>query len=63
MHGLHDRPGTGGGFVHIPYSREEAIGTDRSYMRMDQLTTALTAVMRGTRANATDVKVGGGSLD
>ncbi|MDO4130165.1 pyroglutamyl-peptidase I [Clavibacter sp. Sh2141] len=63
MHELRERPGTRGGFVHIPYSTEEAIGTDRPYMRMDQLATALTAVVRATLANATDVKVGGGSLD
>ncbi len=63
MHELRDRPGTRGGFVHLPYSTEEAIGTDRPYMRMDQLATALTAVVRATLANATDVKVGGGSLD
>ncbi len=63
MHELRDRPGTRGGIVHIPYSTEEAIGTDRPYMRMDQLATALTAVVRAKLANSTDVKVGGGSLD
>jgi pyroglutamyl-peptidase len=63
MHELRERSGTRGGFVHIPYSTEEAVGTDRPYMRMDQLATALTAVVRATLANATDVKVGGGSLD
>jgi pyroglutamyl-peptidase len=30
---------------------------------MDQLATALTAVVKATLANETDVKVGGGSLD
>ena len=45
------------------YNMRKAIGTDRPYMRMEQLATALTAVVRATLANATDVKVGGGSLD
>ena len=63
MHELRERPAVRGGFVHIPYSTVEAIGTDRPYLRMAEITAGLTAVVQATLRNATDVKAGGGSLD
>jgi len=63
MHELRERPAVRGGFVHIPYSTEEAIGTDRPYLRMEEIAAGRTAVVQATLRNATDVKAGGGSLD
>ncbi|WP_181064372.1 pyroglutamyl-peptidase I [Pseudoclavibacter sp. AY1F1] len=63
MHELRQRPGTRGGFVHIPHSHEEAPGTDSPSLALERLTTALTAVVEAALSNETDVKVGGGTLD
>ncbi|PPG35816.1 pyroglutamyl-peptidase I [Pseudoclavibacter sp. RFBG4] len=63
LHELRQRAGARGGFVHIPYSAEEAVGTDRPFLTMDQLASALTAVVRATLAHDSDVRVGGGTLD
>lgn len=63
MHELRQRPGVRGGFVHIPYSTEEARGTDRPHLCIEQLASALAAVVQATLANENDVKVGGGTLD
>ena len=63
MHELQQRPGTRGGFVHIPYSPVEAAGTDRPHLSLEQLTAGLTAVVEAALSNQTDVKIGGGALD
>lgn len=63
MHELQQRPGARGGFVHIPYSSEEATGTDHPSLSLEQLTTAITAVVTATLRNEVDVKVAGGTLD
>ena len=63
MHTLRDgHRGVRGGFVHVPYSAEQAAGTDRPSLPIESMVLAVTAVIEATLANVTDAKLVGGAL-
>ncbi|MFC5928439.1 pyroglutamyl-peptidase I [Cryobacterium melibiosiphilum] len=60
MHQL--APGMRGGFVHVPYSAEQAAGTERPSLPIASMTAAIAAVVTATLANRDDARITGGAL-
>jgi len=64
MHELEQgHPGTRGGFVHVPFGTDQAVGTDRPSMAIDDMVAAVSAIVRATLDTTVDLKLVGGSLD
>lgn len=60
MHALHKRRGVGGGFVHIPYSPEQAAHhKGAASLPTDTVTAALRIIVRATLKNPKDLAIAG----
>ncbi|TBN57631.1 pyroglutamyl-peptidase I [Glaciihabitans arcticus] len=64
MHELEaGHPEARGGFVHVPFCTDQAVGTDRPSMEIADMVAAVTAIVRATLATEVDLTLVGGSLD
>lgn len=63
MHELETGPGPAarGGFVHVPFTPEQAAGTRHPSMSLDVITAGLDAVVRATLTTDVDLRVAGGA--
>lgn len=61
VHELAGRPGARGGFVHVPFTPEQAAGTRHPSMTLDVIATGLDAVVRTSLAGEDDLRVTGGA--
>jgi pyroglutamyl-peptidase len=62
MHALRLRPGTRGGFVHVPYEPNQLPpGSEDPSLPMEQLTEALAVVVRSTLATTVDLRIAAGA--
>ena len=62
MHTLRHRPGTRGGFVHVPYEPGQLPpGSTEPSLPLAQLTEALAVVVRTTLATTADLKIAAGA--
>jgi pyroglutamyl-peptidase len=52
-----------GGFIHIPYSPEQTVGSDRPSLPLADMAAALTAVVETALTTRVDARIGGGALD
>lgn len=63
MHTLQGSDGAiRGGFVHVPYSPEQTLGTDTPSMPIETMARGLAAVLTATLASHGDAKLVGGAL-
>lgn len=63
MHALRLRPGTRGGFVHVPYEPAQLPpGNTDPALPPEQLAEALAVVVRSTLATTTDLKIAAGAI-
>ena len=56
-------PHTRAGFVHVPYSPDQTVGTDRPSMPIETMTEALAAILTAALTTDADLKLVGGSLN
>jgi len=62
MHALRLRPGTRGGFVHVPYEPAQLPeGSTAPSLPLEQLTEALAVVVRSALATTADLKIAAGA--
>ncbi|HET9348122.1 MAG TPA: pyroglutamyl-peptidase I [Arthrobacter sp.] len=62
MHALRLRPGTRGGFVHVPYERAQLPpGSTDPALPLEQLVEALAVVVRTTLATTVDLRIAAGA--
>ena len=64
MHALRLRPGTRGGFVHVPYEPAQLPpGSTDPALPLEQLAEALAVVVRSALATTVDLKIAAGATD
>ncbi|MEC5190611.1 MULTISPECIES: pyroglutamyl-peptidase I [unclassified Arthrobacter] len=62
MHALRHRPGTRGGFVHVPYEPAQLPpGSNQPSLTLEHMTEALAAVVRTTLGTTADLKIAAGT--
>lgn len=62
MHALRLRPGTRGGFVHVPYEPNQLPpGSTHPSLPLEQLTEALAVVVRSTLGTTADLRISAGA--
>lgn len=61
VHELTARPGARGGFVHVPFTPEQAAGTRHPSMSLEAVAAGLDAVVRTTLSTTDDLRVTGGT--
>lgn len=65
MHELTTRPGTGpaarGGFIHVPFTPEQAAGTRHPSMSLEVVTAGLDVIVRTSLETDVDLRVSGGA--
>ena len=62
MHALRHRPGTRGGFVHVPYEPAQLPpGSNQPSLTLECMTDALAAVVRTTLGTTADLKIAAGA--
>ncbi|MEV8632774.1 pyroglutamyl-peptidase I [Streptosporangium sp. NPDC051023] len=57
-----ERPGVRGGFVHVPFTPEQTLGTARPSMPVTMAAAALTAIVTAAVSMGNDLRLVGGSL-
>jgi pyroglutamyl-peptidase len=51
-----------GGFVHVPFAPDQAVGTESPSMAIDAMARGVAAVLATTLSTSVDARIGGGSL-